>query len=103
MVKVKLIEKSVNNHVGKVYVIQYRIVGSTLKMDRTTRPSRPKLVEVVVVSAGFIPSTEFDRASAVLYTAALETSASDRDEAVPTVAMVGDDGQQEQFPTNFPI
>lgn len=94
MVKVKLMEKSVNNHVGKVYVTQYRIVGSTLKMDRITRPSRPKLVEGVVVSAGFIPSTEFDRASAVLYTAALETSASDRDVAVPAVAMVGDDGQQ---------
>lgn len=65
MVKVKLIEKSVKSHVGKVYVTQYRIVGSTLKMDRITRPSRPKVVEGVV-SVGFIPSTESDRASAVL-------------------------------------
>jgi hypothetical protein len=87
IVKVKLMEKSVNNHVGKVYVIQYKMVGSTLKMERTTRPSRPKLVDGVV-STGFMPSSEDDSACAVLYTAALETSARERDVALPEPAIV---------------
>jgi hypothetical protein len=87
MVKVKLMEKSVNSHVGKVYVIQYNMVGSTLKMERTTRPSRPKLVDGVV-STAFMPSTEDDSASAVLYTAALETSARERDVALPEPAIL---------------
>jgi hypothetical protein len=94
IVKVKLMEKSVNSHVGRVYVTQYKTVGSTLKMERMTRSKRPKLVDGVV-SAGFMPSTEFDRVSAVLYTAALETCASDRDVALPgnaMVAMVGEEG-----------
>ena len=87
MVKVRLMENSVNSHVGKVYVTQYKTVGSTLKMERTTRPSRPKLVGGGV-SAAFMPSTDVDRASAVWKTAALEASTSDREVAVPGAAMV---------------
>jgi hypothetical protein len=87
MVKVKLIEKSVNNHAGNVYVIQYKMVGRTLNTERMTRPSKPKVVEGVA-SAGFMPSTEDEKASAVLYTAALETSARDRDDSAPGDAMV---------------
>jgi hypothetical protein len=87
MVKVKLIEKSVNSHAGNVYVIQYKMVGSTLKTERMTRPSKPKEVDGVV-SAGCMPRTEDDKASAVLYTAAFETSARDRDVTVPGAAMV---------------
>jgi hypothetical protein len=87
IVKVKLIEKSVNSHAGNVYVIQYKMVGSTLKTERMTRPSKPEVVDGVV-SAGFIPRIEDDSASAVLYTAAFETSASDRDVTVPGAAMV---------------
>ena len=99
MVKVKLMEKSVNNHVGRVYVTQYKTVGSTLKMDRMTRPKRPKLVDGVV-SAGLIPSTELERASAVLCTAALETSASDRDVAVPGTAMEAMVGEERSVPNS---
>jgi hypothetical protein len=87
IVKVRLMEKRVNSHVGKVYVTQYRMVGSTLKMDRMTRPSRPKVVGGVG-SADFIPRIEDDSASAVLKTAALETSARDLDVAVPGAAIV---------------
>jgi hypothetical protein len=99
IVKVKLIEKSVNSHVGRVYVTQYRRVGSTLRMDRITRPKRPKLVDGVV-SAGFMPSTELDIASAVLYTTALETSASDRDVAVPGTAMEAMVGEERSVPNS---
>jgi len=99
IVKVKLIEKSVNSHVGRVYVTQYRRVGSTLRMDRMTRPKRPKLVDGVV-SAGFMPSTELDIASAVLYTTALETSASDRDVAVPGTAMEAMVGEERSVPNS---
>ena len=87
IVKVKLIEKSVNSHAGNVYVIQYKTVGSTLRMERMTRPSKPKVVDGVV-SAGFIPRIEDDSASVVLYTAAFETSARDRDVTVPGAAIV---------------
>jgi hypothetical protein len=87
MVKVKLMEKSVNNHAGNVYVIQYKMVGSTLKTERMTRPSKPNVVEGVA-STGFIPSTEDEKASAVLYTTALETSARDRDDSGPGDAVV---------------
>jgi hypothetical protein len=99
MVKVKLMEKSVNSHVGRVYVTQYKTVGSTLKMDRITRPKRPKLVDGVV-SAGLMPSTELERASAVLCIAALETSASDRDVAVPGTAMVAMVGEERSVPNS---
>jgi hypothetical protein len=86
MVKVRLMEKSVNSHAGRVYVIQYKMVGSTLKTERLMRPSKPNVVDGVA-SAGFMPSTEDVKASAVLYTAALETSARERDVTVPGAAM----------------
>jgi hypothetical protein len=66
-------------------------------MDRMTRPKRPKLVDGLV-SVGFMPRTELDRASAVLYTAALETSASDRDVAVPGTAMEAMMGEERSVP-----
>ena len=74
MVKVKLMEKSVNSHVGKVYVTQYRTVGSTLKTERTTRASRPKLAGGGA-SAVFIPTADVERASAASWAADLETAA----------------------------
>lgn len=57
MVKVKLIEKSVNSHAGSVYVTQKRMVGSTLKTERITRPKTPK-VEDGAVSAAFIAASD---------------------------------------------
>jgi hypothetical protein len=47
IVNVRLIENNVNSHVGKVMVvtviIQYRMLGITRKIARTTRPKRPKV------------------------------------------------------------
>lgn len=68
-------------------------------MDRMTRPNRPKLVDGVV-SADFMPSIEFESASALLYTAALETSASERDVAVPGTAMVAMVGEERSVPNS---
>jgi hypothetical protein len=49
MVKVRLIEKSVNSHVGKVMVvkvtIQYRTLGMTWKMKEKIQPIHPTMVE----------------------------------------------------------
>ena len=86
MVKVRLMEKSVNSHAGKVYVTQYRTVGSTLKTERMTRPSRPKL-DGRGPSATLTLIIEVERASAALETAALEASASACEAAVAGAAM----------------
>jgi hypothetical protein len=53
MVNVKLIEKSVNSQVGSVYETQKRIVGSTLRIERITRPKTPN-VDDGALSAAFI-------------------------------------------------
>jgi hypothetical protein len=49
MVKVKLMEKSVNSHVGNVMVakviIQYRTLGTVWKMKLNTHPIHPAIVE----------------------------------------------------------
>lgn len=57
IVKVKLIEKRVKSHVGSVYVSQKSRVGRTLKMERMTRPRRPK-VDEGAVSAAFIAASD---------------------------------------------
>lgn len=68
IVKVRLMENSVNSHVGKVMVekvmIQYRAPGKTLRMLRTTRASRPKVDEGVGFSAAL--TVAVCRASAAL-------------------------------------
>jgi hypothetical protein len=49
MVNVRLMEKSVNNHVGNVMVakvmIQYRTLGTVWKMKVNTHPIHPAIVE----------------------------------------------------------
>lgn len=49
IVNVRLIEKSVNSHVGKVMVekvtIQYRMLGMTWKTKVNTQPIHPTMVE----------------------------------------------------------
>jgi hypothetical protein len=49
MVKVKLMENSVNNHVGSVMVAkvmtQYRTLGTVWKMKVNTHPIHPAIVE----------------------------------------------------------
>ena len=57
IVKVKLIEKRVKSHVGRVCVTQKSMVGRTLKMERMTRPSMPK-VDDGAVSAAFIAASD---------------------------------------------
>jgi hypothetical protein len=57
IVNVRLIEKSVNNQVGRVYETQKRIVGSTLNMESTTRPNMPK-VDDGASSAAFIAAID---------------------------------------------
>jgi hypothetical protein len=57
IVNVKLMEKRVKSQAGSVYVIQTRILGSTLRMERMTRPSRPK-VEDGAFSAAFIAASD---------------------------------------------
>lgn len=55
IVNVRLMEKSVNSHVGRVMVvkvmIQYNAPGSTPKMPRITRANNPKVDEDAAVSA----------------------------------------------------
>lgn len=76
IVNVKLMENSVNSHAGKVYVTQYKRVGSTPRTESTMRPRRPK-VDDGVISAAFIAATEVTIASAALETAAAGLSAID--------------------------
>ena len=57
IVKVRLIENRVKSHVGSVYVNQKRMVGSTLKIERITRPNMPK-VEDGAFSAPFIAASD---------------------------------------------
>lgn len=88
IVKVKLIENSVKSHVGSVYVTQKRMVGRTLRMDRITRPNKPK-VEDGVISAIFMAVSEVCAASAALDTTAAELLTSDVTAAGS--AMMGND------------
>jgi hypothetical protein len=57
IVNVKLMEKSVKSQVGNVYDTQKRTVGSTLRMERMVRASRPN-VEDGAFSAAFIAAVE---------------------------------------------
>ena len=57
IVNVRLMEKRVKSHVGKVYVNQNKSVGSARRIDSTTLPSKPN-GEEVALSADFIAATE---------------------------------------------
>lgn len=51
--KVRVVEKSVKSHVGKVYDTQKRMLGSTLSIERMTRPSKPNVdLEATSVASG---------------------------------------------------
>lgn len=76
MVNVRLIENSVNNHVGKVYVTQKRTVGRTPNTESTTRPKSPKVVEGGC-SADFMAVAVALRAPIVLLTTDAEVSTRD--------------------------
>lgn len=65
---------------------QYKTVGNTLKIERMTRPSRPKL-DGRGPSGALTPIMDVERASAALETAALEAAASACEAAVPWAAM----------------
>lgn len=65
MVKVSVVENRVKSHVGSVYETQKRTDGSTLRMERMTRPRRPK-VEEETVSGGGVAATVTDVCSAWL-------------------------------------
>ena len=69
MVKVRLMENKVNNHAGKLYVIQNRTVGNTPSTERITRPKRPNGV-AEVFSVIFMLATEVATASVTLERAA---------------------------------
>jgi hypothetical protein len=76
IVNVRLIENSVKSHVGSVYDIQNRIVGSTLRMERITCPSTPK-VDEGVLSAAFIAARDVWTASGASDMTAAELLTSD--------------------------
>jgi hypothetical protein len=76
IVNVRLIEKSVKSHVGSVYDIQKRIVGSTLRTERIVRASRP-YVEDGALSAALIAARDVWTASGALERTAAELCTSD--------------------------
>jgi hypothetical protein len=57
IVNVRLIEKRVKSHVGNVYDTQKRTVGSTLRIERIVRASRPN-VEDGASSTAFIAARD---------------------------------------------
>lgn len=67
MVKVRLMEKSVKSHVGRVIVekvmIQYRRLGITWKKTVNSQPSQPDMVEGVGAAVGGGGRWEFTEAT----------------------------------------
>ena len=85
IVKVRVVENSVKSHVGKVYDTQKRTLGSTLKIDRMTRPSKPNVdVETVCAASGVALAVR--RACSAL--AMVVVDASTRDVTTPDDAMI---------------
>jgi hypothetical protein len=85
IVKVRVVENSVKSHVGKVYDTQKRTLGSTPKIDRVTRPSKPNVdVETVCAASGVALTVR--RACSALAMAAVD--ASTRDVTTPDDAMI---------------
>ena len=81
IVKVRVVENSVKSHVGKVYEIQKRTLGSTPRIDRTIRPSKPNVdVETVCAVSGVALAVRRARSAAV--------EASTRDVTAPDDAMI---------------
>jgi hypothetical protein len=76
IVNVRLIEKSVKSHVGSVYDIQKRIVGSTLRIERIVCASRPN-VEDGAISTAFTAARGVRTASDASERAAAELCTSD--------------------------
>lgn len=71
MVNVRLMENRVKSHVGSVYETQKRMVGSTLRIERMTRPRTPK-VDDGVLSAALRAAMDVWTASGTLEMAAAE-------------------------------
>lgn len=85
IVNVRVVENRVKSHVGKVYDIQKRTLGSTPNIDKMTRPSKPNVeVEATRTASGAAPVVR--RACSVPDTAAVD--ASTRDVAIADAAMV---------------
>lgn len=86
IVKVKLIEKSVNSHVGSVMVAnvitQYRTLGMTWKKKENTHPNHPAMVEGVGGGNGGGGIREFEKVEAREKLAAMAGADRARDEAV---------------------
>jgi hypothetical protein len=84
MVKVKLIEKSVNSHVGRVMVAkvitQYRKLGMTWKKKENSHPIHPTMVEGVGGDDGGGGRKELEKADATEKLAAMAGAESTRDE-----------------------
>lgn len=74
--KVRVVENSVKSQVGRVYDSQKRTLGSTPKIDRITRPSRPN-VDVDRVCAASGAPLAVCKACFTLGTAAVEASTRD--------------------------
>ena len=85
IVNVRVVENRVNSHVGKVYEIQNRMLGSTPNVQRSIRPSNPsaELGAACVVSGAALPVC---RDCSALAIAAVDTSM--RDLAAADAAMI---------------